>query len=83
MPDVELARSIARPQPMMSKDMQKRLWLMIAQHVIEEEKDIEKLVGSFVCLFVCLLWGVFSSTESGRSIGLAVHYVLNQGDQLD
>ena len=80
MPDVELARSIARPQPMMSKDMQKRLWLMIAQHVIEEEKDIEKLVtGSFVCL----LWGFFSSTESGRSIGLAVHYVLNQGDQLD
>lgn len=39
--DIELAREIAG-RPLRNKDMQKRLWLKIAQHVIKKEENIEK-----------------------------------------
>ena len=39
--DVELARSIANI-PLKNKDLQKRLWLKIAEHVIKKENNIEK-----------------------------------------
>ena len=41
--DVELARSIANI-PLKNKDLQKRLWLKIAEHVIKKENNIEKYI---------------------------------------
>ena len=40
---MELARQIAN-SPLRSKEVQKKLWLKIAEHVIKEDKDIEKWV---------------------------------------
>ena len=39
--DVELARQIAGTQ-LKDEEMQKKLWLKVAQHVIRKEKNIEK-----------------------------------------
>ena len=39
--DVELARQIAG-SPVRNKDMQKKMWLKVAQHVIKKEENIEK-----------------------------------------
>lgn len=39
--DVELARKIAGT-PLTNKDLQKKLWLKIAQHVIKEENNIQR-----------------------------------------
>ena len=41
--DVELARQIAGSD-LRDGEMQKKLWLKVAQHVITEEKNIEKYV---------------------------------------
>ena len=38
---VELAKKIA-DQPSQNKDLQKALWLKIAKHVIEKQKDIDQ-----------------------------------------
>lgn len=43
--DVELARTIANV-PLKNKDLQKKLWLKIAEHVIKKENNIEKQVIS-------------------------------------
>ena len=45
--DVDLARVIAN-SPLRSKEVQKKLWLKIAQHVIKKDRDIEKLVSVIV-----------------------------------
>ena len=39
--DVELARQIAG-SPVRNKDVQKKMWLKVAQHVIKKEENIEK-----------------------------------------
>ena len=39
--DVDLARSIANI-PLKNKDLQKSLWLKIAEHVIKKENNIER-----------------------------------------
>lgn len=49
--DVELAREVAGT-PLRNKDLQKRLWLKIAQHVIKKDNDIERCV----CVHVCERW---------------------------
>ena len=41
--DVELARQIAGSE-LRDEEMQKKLWLKVAQHVIEKEKNMEKYV---------------------------------------
>ena len=45
--DVELARQIAGRE-LRDEEMQKKLWLKVAQHVIKKEKNIEKYI---VCMY--------------------------------
>ena len=44
--DVELARQIAGSE-LRDEEMQKKLWLKVAQHVINKEKNIEKYVNTY------------------------------------
>ena len=39
--DVELARQVAG-SPVRNKDVQRKMWLKVAQHVIKKEENIEK-----------------------------------------
>ena len=41
--DVDLARQIAGSE-LRNEELQKKLWLKVAQHVIRKEKDIEKYI---------------------------------------
>ncbi|KAE8587683.1 hypothetical protein XENTR_v10022066 [Xenopus tropicalis] len=51
MVDVDLAKSCA-DLPVDDEELQKKLWLKIARHVVQEEKDVKK---AMVCLSSCHL----------------------------
>ena len=56
--DVELARQIAGRE-LRDEEMQKKLWLKVAQHVIKKEKNIEKYIVCMYSTCTCLMVSLF------------------------